>query len=285
MKILVNPVVLRMVLVFLAGAFSFVIGVVIIRRIRANFASNTIDSMEPASLDTLPLHTYHAVIQQLKQQKHELQSSQQADRRRARTSENISSAVLSHLSSGVMFIDSNGLVRQANTAARRILGFASPVGMGLQEVFREATLTKSSQDVSLAEVVRNALRDKSSLQQLQVSYRTPTSENRTLEVTMTLVESASGDFLGAACLINDQTEIVRVRQQQAMRGEISAEMALELRNSLATISDCAKRLCSEHDGQSIQQLATDIASEAAHLDHTIGGFLSEPKAARAAAGV
>ena len=128
------PILLRMAVVFIAGAFAFIIGVVVMRRMRRNIGEEVIDSAEPASLETLPLHTYHAVIQQLKQQKHELQSSQQVERRRARTSENISAAVLSHLSSGVMFIDSNGLVRQANTAARRILGFASPVGMGLKEV-------------------------------------------------------------------------------------------------------------------------------------------------------
>jgi signal transduction histidine kinase len=86
-------------------------------------------------------------------------------------------------------------------------------------------------------------------------------------------------------LIADQTELARVRQQQAMRGEMSAEMALELRNSLATIADCANRLSAAPDEQSLQRLASDIAAETAHLNHTIGGFLAEPKAARAAAGI
>ena len=36
------------------------------------------------------------------------------ERRRAKTSENISAAVLSNLSSGVVFFTPNGLVRQAN---------------------------------------------------------------------------------------------------------------------------------------------------------------------------
>jgi len=275
-----------MVLVFIAGAFAFVIGVVLMRRMRTHIDAENIDSTEPASLDRLPLHTYHAVIQQLKQQKHELQSSQQAERRRARTSENISAAVLSHLSSGVMFIDSKGLVRQANTAARQILGFASPVGMGLSEVFREAALHKTSgPQITLAEVVRHNLRDQTSSHELEVKYLTPSGQDRTLEVTVTSVQSPSGNPLGAACLINDQTELAHVRRQQAVRGEISAEMALQLRNSLATIADCAKRLSTKPDEQSLQRLASDIASEAAHLDHTIGGFLTEPKASRASAGV
>ena len=184
-----------------------------------------------------------------------------------------------------MFIGTNGLVRQANTAARQILGFASPVGMGLREVFRDAAPHKTSRSqMILAEVVQQTLRDKTASHQLAVRYQTPSGEDRTLQVTVTSVQSPAGDTLGAACLINDQTELARMRQQQAVRGEISAEMALELRNSLATIQDCAKRLSTGADEHSAQQLASDIASEAAHLDHTIGGFLAEPRAARAAAG-
>ena len=77
MKLLTNPIVLRMALVFIAAVFAFAIGVVVIRRMRRNLSEQSLDSTEPASLESLPLHTYHAVIQQLKQQKHELQSSQQ----------------------------------------------------------------------------------------------------------------------------------------------------------------------------------------------------------------
>jgi len=284
-KLLTNPIVLRMAVVFVAGAFAFIVGVLIMRRLRRNLSEESLDSMEPATLDSLPLHTYHAVIQQLKQQKHELQSSQQAERRRARTSENISAAVLSHLSSGVMFIDCSGLVRQANTAARQILGFASPVGMGVKEVFRESTFPKEDSSRSLAEAMQKNLRDRSSSYLLDVHYLRPSGEERALEITITPVQAPSGDTIGAACLINDQTELARVRRQQAVHGEISAEMALQLRSSLATIADCAKRLSDKPDPQSVERAASDITLEAAHLERTIGRFLTEPKAARAVAGV
>ncbi len=285
MKLLTNPIILRMTLVFVAGAFAFVIGVIVMRRMRRNLSEELVDSSEPASVESLPLHTYHAVIQQLKQQKHELQSNQQVERRRARTSESISAAVLSHLSSGVLFIDRNGLVRQANTAARQILGFASPVGMGLKEVFREAAVYETpGQTKTLAEAIQLNLRDKSSSYQLDVHYSRPSGEERALEVTLTPVQAPSGDTIGAACLINDQTELARVRRQQAMSGEISAEMALQLRSSLATIADCAKRLSARPDEQSVENMASDIASEAAHLESTIGGFLAAPKAGQASAG-
>ena len=280
MKALTNPILVRMAVVFAAAAFSFVLGAFLMRRLRRNLGEETISSEGPASLDTLPLHTYHAVIQQLKQQKHELQSTQQAERRRAKTSENISAAVLANLSSGVMFIACNGLVRQANGAARQILGFAAPVGMGLSEVFRDAT----ADGKSLAASVQDNLREKATAQQLEVRYLTPAGEQKILDITVTSVQSPSGEPLGAACLINDQTELASIKRHQALRGEMSAEMALELRKSLATIADCAKRLASGDDEVEVQRLAADIASESAHLDHTIGGFLTESKAARAGSG-
>jgi signal transduction histidine kinase len=52
-------------------------------------------------------------------------------------------------------------------------------------------------------------------------------------------------------------------------------MALELRTSLATISGYAQQLACNRDPEFAQQLATDIAGEAARLDRNIGGFLSE----------
>jgi hypothetical protein len=59
-------------------------------------------------------------------------------------------------------------------------------------------------------------------------------------------------------------------------------MALALRNSVATISSYAQQLAVSSDPTMVRQLAVDIVSEAADLDHTIGGFLAGGKAAKAA---
>ena len=89
------------------------------------------------------------------------------ERRRAKTSENISAAVLSNLSSGVLFFTPNGLVRQANASAKQILGFASPAGMSAAEIFRDAELISASDGAyaNLAEAVTASLREKTRFQQ------------------------------------------------------------------------------------------------------------------------
>ncbi|MBZ5703977.1 MAG: PAS domain-containing protein [Acidobacteriia bacterium] len=283
MRLLSNPILLRMALAFIAAAFAFVMGTLLMRRMRRSLTEEASLTEDAPSLERFPLHTYHAVIQQLKQQKHELLSEQQMERRRAKTSENISAAVLSNLSSGVLFFSANGLVRQANAAARQILGFASPVGMNTAEIFRETSLpSRSGSPMSLAEAVQLSLQEKTPSRRLEGLYLTPAGEERMLDLTVTSVYAPNGDVLGAACLINDQTEIAQIRRQQELRGEMSAEMALELRNSLATISGYAQQLAASRDPELARQLAADIAAESAHLGRTIGGFLAGAKAARAA---
>jgi PAS domain S-box-containing protein len=283
MKLLTNPIFLRMAAVFFTAVFAFVAALLVMRRLRKGLIDEDFSLDTPRESDSLPLHTYHAVIQQLKQQKHELQSMQQSERRRAKTSESISAAMLSNLPCGVVFFTANGLIRQANSSAKNILGFASLFGMSAAELFRDADLLGSSR-TKLAEAVQAALREKSPYRRLEAEYVTPRGEERELEITVSSLHGPDGEALGAACLINDRTEFLQIRRQQELRGEMSAEMALELRTSLTTISGYAQQLAASRDPELARQLASDIAAEAAHLDRTIGGFLAGT-AARAAAEV
>lgn len=283
MKLATNPIVLRMALVFVAAGFAFVVGLMMIRYMRRSISEEASFPEGPAAPESFPLHTYHAVIQQLKQQKHELQSLQVLERRRAKTSENVSAAVLSNLSSGVLFFTPNGLVRQANASAKQILGFASLTGMNAAEIFRDAELFSAfpAAHPNLGEAVTASLREKTRFRRLEASYRTPAGETRSLDITVSAVHAPDGEILGAACLINDRTEMSEIRRQQELRGEMSAEMALGLRNSLTTIAGYAQQLAASRDQEVARQLAADIAAEAAHLDRTIGGFLASARAAKA----
>jgi PAS domain-containing protein len=285
-----NPIVVRMAVVLFAMGLSFWIATLLLRRMRRILTEESFAIDSAPELERFPMHTYNAVIQQLKQQKHELLSVQQVERRRAKTSENISAAVLSNLSSGVLFLTTNGLVRTANAAAKSILGFASPVGMSVSEIFRDARLSSSLSPGShetLAAAVQASLREPSLRtpglsRSVEADYITPAGDQRILEITISPVPTPSGETLGAACLITDKTEFATIQRLQELRGEMSAEMALALRNSLATISSYAQQVAVSSDPALVRQLAVDIVSEASDLDHTIGGFLGGAKAAKAA---
>src|SRR5208283_1321865 len=291
-RLLANPVILRAALVFAAAATAFLFAVWAILRLRHRLVEEAdLDSeAPPAALEALPLHLYNTVIQQLKQQKHELQVQNLAEQRRARTTENFSQAVLSNLSSGVLVFGVNGLLKQANPAAKEILGFNSPSGMSAEELFRDSVVCSTHSPevypdglpdapVLLAEEVQAVLREGSKRRQLEADYSTPAGEELHIAVTISPVPAVDGSLLGAACLISDRSEFQRSRRQMALQGEISAEMALELRTSLTTIAGYAQQLAKNRDAELASQLADDIASEAARLDRRIGGFLAEKHAA------
>ncbi len=296
MKILGNPVLLRAMVVLICATTAFLFGLIFIRLLRKNISEEgDISANASPSLENLPLHLYNTVIQQLKQQKHELQVQSQAEQHRARTSENFSQAVLSNLSCGVLVFGTNGLVKTSNPAAKAILGFASTTGMGAEDIFRGAVVRSAkpaarrvsaddsndqAECVLLTDEISAVLREGSQRREAQAEYETPAGEQRFISVTVSAVPAVDGGLLGVACLINDRTEVEEIHRQQELQGEISAEMALQLRTSLTTISGYAQQLANSRDPEMAKQLATDIAYESAQLDHSIGGFLTQRRAAK-----
>jgi signal transduction histidine kinase len=102
------------------------------------------------------------------------------------------------------------------------------------------------------------------------------------------VLSADGKSLGAACLISDLTEInrlsrqVRMRENLASLGEMSAGIAHEFKNSLATISGYAQMLTGEEHLEVVHDFARKIESETGNLARVVTDFLAfaRPQALR-----
>jgi PAS domain-containing protein len=287
-RLLANPLVLRGLLVLFAAGCSFVFVISVMRRLRRNIAVEAdLDSVAAPTLEGLPVHLYNTVIQQLKQQKHELQVQTLAEQRRARTSENFSQTVLSNLPCGVLVFSPSGLAKQANPAAKEILGFGSLSGMSAEDIFREAAICSPASSVDsdgvsgspslLVEEVHAVLREGSKRRQLEADYSTPAGKEVRVAITISAIPAADGSLLGAACLINDRSEFEQIRRQEQLHGEISAEMALELRTSLTTIAGYAQHLAQNRNPDLSPQLAADIAEEAANLDRRIGGFLAQKR--------
>ena len=285
-RLLANPLVMRSMLILIAAGCAFVFAIWLMRRVRHSIVAEAdLGSGAVPTLEALPVHLYNTVIQQLKQQKHELQVQTLAEQRRARTTENFSQAVLSNLPSGVLVFGLNSLVKQANPAAREILGFRSLSGMSAENIFRDAAVCSLDSSavyadglanpVRLAEEIQSVLHEGSKHRQLEANYGTPSGKSLHLAVTVSAVPAVDGGLLGVTCLISDRTELEQIRRQQQLHGELSAEMALELRTSLTTIAGYAQQLAQNRNPDLAPQLAVDIANEAAILDRRIGGFLAE----------
>jgi PAS domain-containing protein len=285
---LISPMVLRMAALLFAALAAFGLGLFIIRRLRKNLVADTDEiNQAPLAAEGLPVHAYHAVIQQLKQQKHELSSQQLAERRKAKASDTLSSTILSNLSCGVLFLNTSGLVRQTNAAARKLLGFASPVGLHSSDLFRTARLrpennvlaSASTPETSIEQALAPALAGTSAVRGLLLNYVTRDGENHVIELTASPVLAEDASLMGTTLVLTDKTDIERIRHEQKMRQEISSELALGLRDSLTTIAGYAQQLACSRDPDLARQLADSIAQEAAQLDRTIGSFLGGARAA------
>lgn len=286
MRILANPLILRAAVVLVCAGCAFIAGLLMIRLLRNKFSEDEFSETPTRSNDALPLHVYNTVIQQLKQQKHELMVQSQAEQHRARTSENFSQTVLANLSCGVLVFGANGLVKTLNPAAKSILGFASAVGMSPEDIFR-GTIVRSgnsgSAEVAIADEVQSVLREGSKRRHIEAEYLTPSEQYRYLNLTISPVSAPDGTLLGVACLIHDVSELAQIRSRQQLQGEMSAELALQLRTSLATISGFAQQLVDKPEPRAAQQLAKDIAQEATQLDSTIREFMATQRPQQMAA--
>ncbi|MGD0507882.1 MAG: PAS domain-containing protein [Terriglobales bacterium] len=286
MRLLTNPMVVRMGLLLFAAVAAFGLGLFVIRRLRKNLVAEP-ESLNqlPLAAEGLPVHAYHAVIQQLKQQKHELTTQQLSDRRKAKASDTLSSTILSNLPCGVLFLNTSGLVRQANGAARKLLGFASPVGLHASDLFRSATLrpesngSGSDSGCTIEQALAPALAGNSAVRGLVVNCFSREGESRVLEVTASPVLAEDATLMGTTLVLTDKTDIERIRHDRKMHQEVSSELALGLRNSLTTIAGYAQQLARSRDPELARQLADGIAHEAAQLDRTIGSFLGGAQAA------
>lgn len=237
------------------------------------------------------LAAYDGVIRKMKEQEKELGELRRGDRERATESASMSEAVLSNLASGVLLFSTANMVRQANPAARTLLGYASPFGLHARDIFKgvvRAIITDPqptaesemiAQDPSAAGLIRAVdvcLRTGVTFRRIEAEYRAPNGDARVLGITISPVKGANDETVGAACLISDLTEITRLSQQVRLRenmaalGEMSAGIAHEFKNSLATISGYAQML----RNASQDEFAGKIAAETTSLSRIVNDFLN-----------
>ncbi|HZE90072.1 MAG TPA: ATP-binding protein, partial [Verrucomicrobiae bacterium] len=146
-------------------------------------------------------------------------------------------SLLSSLSSGVLILDAAGRVAALNPAGEAILGLAARdlLGKRVSEIFAPGA--------ELAALLDEAARHGRGRSREVVGYRLPTGRSVHLGVT---TSGPPGGGSGALCLFSDLTEIrglqarVLLKENLARVGELSAGIAHEFRNSLATILGYAR---------------------------------------------
>src|SRR5437899_560903 len=109
-RLLANPMFIRMAAVLLSAVAAFIVGIVAMRMLRRGIIGDGGVPAGAAADVALPLQAY-TVIQQLKQQKFALQNEQKVERQRSKNSEHVTAAIISNLPCGMLLVTANGLVR------------------------------------------------------------------------------------------------------------------------------------------------------------------------------
>ncbi len=212
-----------------------------------------------------------AVIQKLREQEKELESLHRREKKRAQQTERLSEAVTRNMPAGLLLINATGLITSVNPAAENALGVRTLAYRRYTEAL--------GPDSALARLLTSCLEEASTFRREEIEYTTPAGELRQLGVTISPILHGPGKVSGAICLLSDLTELallqkqVHLKENLANLGELSAGIAHEFKNSLATISGYAQMIRGEASNGEVAENAERILEQIRSLTHVVTEFL------------
>ncbi len=188
---------------------------------------------------------------------------------RAEASERLSGQIVEGLTSGLVVVDRAGLVQSVNPAARRILDLA---GDGLGKPFRDVLAGAPA----LADLIAEALKEASPIVRREISLG---DGQHYLGVTVSPITAAGGEMQAAVCLFTDLTSVVQLEEQLRLKealarlGELTAGLAHEFRNGLATIHGYGRLLDPQALPEPARTCVEGIRAETSALGEVVTNFL------------
>ncbi len=212
-----------------------------------------------------------AVIQKLREQEKELERLHRAEKERAEQTERLSEEVTRNMPAGLLLVNASGLISNANPAAETALGIRSLAFRRYTEALGGAS--------TLTSLLARCLEQGITFRREEIEYATPEGEPRRLGVTISPIFQGSQKISGAICLLSDLTELAALQKQiqfkenLAALGELSAGIAHEFKNALATISGYAQMIRSEPSGGVSSDYAGRILEQTRAITHVVAEFL------------
>lgn len=215
------------------------------------------------------LETFQAVVAQLRAQAKELESLNAQARARAESAEELNARIIASMPSGLIAFDAEGHATVINAPARALLQ-TDAVSAETKEVLRAAP--------ELIELVEDCLRHGALYRREEVTVTTGDGRTRKLGVTVAPI-TAHGRPGGALCLMTDITEVLELREAVARKrnleslGEMSAGLAHEFKNALATLQGYAQLLQRVGASGVESMAATALLDEVRDLSAMVTAFL------------
>src|SRR5579859_2573111 len=211
------------------------------------------------------------VIQKLRDQEKELERLHRIEKERAAHTERLSEEVTRNMPAGLLMVNAVGIISSANPAAEQALGIH---GLGFRR-YSEAL----GEESELTRLVAQCLAEGKIFRREQVEHVAPGGERRHLGVTISPIRRGKEKVSGVLCLLSDLTELAALQQQMQLKenlaalGELSAGIAHEFKNALATISGYAQMIRGEELGGEASDYANKILEQTRSITHVVTEFL------------
>jgi signal transduction histidine kinase len=202
-----------------------------------------------------------------------LKAQERATAARAEASERLSGEIISSLTAGLLVVDLTGGIRILNPAGRRMLD--------LSDAATSEECQRSLNELALSAVINECLRDEVAVVRRSVTLPEPRHGVSHIGVTVSPLFDDDGERLhGAICLFTDLTAVkdleeqLRLKDSLATVGELTAGIAHEFRNGLATIHGYSKLVDVTALPDAYRPYIEGIRAETESLSQVVTNFLN-----------
>ena len=238
---------------------------------RASVPNQTLKSQDEAEF---VLETFQSVVAQLQEQRKELEQLSADARERASSAEKFSERIVASLPSGLIAFDGSGLSMAINTPGRTLLEVD---GRALGESYQQLL----GAHAELTAMIGDCLQNGTLYRRTEIEALSPDGKLRRLGATVAPIElPPERGPRGALCLLTDITEVTELREQVALKnnleslGEMSAGLAHEFKNAIATLQGYAQLLQSLELNDKAQVAAGSLLNEVRNLSSMVTAFLN-----------
>ena len=260
---------------------------------RANKESWTTAKTDVENPSAFMAASMQGVIEKLRTQEKELARLHLLAQERAQESERLTEEVTRNMPTGLLLVNATGAISSTNPAAEEALGMRTLRYRSYKEIL--------GAESDLTQMLTACIRDGKTFQRGEIEHLTPEGAVRNLGVTISPIyraarassKSGVADGLtsakdaraqdmkvsGALCLMSDLTELIALQKQMRFKenlaalGEMSAGIAHEFKNSLATISGYAQMIRSETTPGDVRESSERILEQTRALTHVVTEFL------------
>ena len=235
-----------------------------------------VQSRAPKSRDEAEfvLETFQSVVAQLQEQRKALEQLSHQASKRADSAERFSERIVASVPSALIAFDGAEHSMVINAPGRALLGIGGgALGQPVGEILHNIP--------QLAQMVVDCLKSGKVYRREEIETMTTEQLPRRLGATVAPIELASERGpRGALCLLTDITEVTQLREQVALKknleslGEMSAGLAHEFKNAIATLHGYVQLLQSLELDERARGTASSLLNEVRNLSDMVTSFLN-----------